>query len=332
VLPLKASIKRRLDRSTEVKELLATLPGASAADMADARAAAMARPIRYPLGSAQAEELALRAGLKPLIRELLSAADLEREQTRLQAAGFVTGVAPRVYGPTQDGWVISEESMVEPHLARRALFVGRDRGRIAEAIACQMERTDESDIELGRLLGYPRCCVEAFVETSIPRTNVEVAAASLARTSGMLQPRLNVLDHGIFHYIFWMPCRYDCPLSFRYAEVIAAVIARRHAQFVSSIDEALSGHRLVVIDEVQLSMQGRFDGVGVRPSSVWPTARDRHPSAALDPDVVDAVARALVLVRGAQQVSVIEGVLHVDGRPVATPSESVLVPFGRAQR
>jgi hypothetical protein len=217
---------------------------------------------------------------------------------------------------------------VQPPAARQALFVGRDRDRIAEAVACDLAKTDEADIHLGRLLGYPRCCVEAFVATSMTRRNAEVYAATLARTDGAPEARLNVLDLGIFHFISWSPCTYRCPLSLRYAGAVGALVARRHARFVASMDAALGAHRLVLVDEVQLSMRGGFDGERVRPSSVWPAARDRHPSATLGPDAVEAVARALVLVGRAREVQVVRGTLHLDEMPIATPSPAVLVPFG----
>ena len=166
-----------------VAGLLQELPPVDAADVARARAAAAERPIPYPLGSGQAEEVALAGGLRPLVRQLLDAPSLESARARFERAGFLTGVAPRVYGPTRNGWDHTSESLSpDAPGARRALFVGRDRDRIAQAIEADLAKTDEGDRELGRLLGYPRCCVDAFVATSRHRLNTDLHAATIERT------------------------------------------------------------------------------------------------------------------------------------------------------
>ena len=43
---------------------------------------------------------------------------------------------------------------------------------------------EDHDVELGRLLGYPRCCVEAYVELPPPRRNVAAFAQAFARQIG----------------------------------------------------------------------------------------------------------------------------------------------------
>lgn len=311
-------------------DLLLELPSIGSAEVASARAAAAERPIAYPLGSGQAEEVALAAGLRPLIRQLLDARSLESARARFERAGFCTGVAPRVYGPTRNGWDHTPEALSpgDPG-ARQALFVGRDRARVEQAIACDLAKTDEADVELGRLLGYPRCCVEAFVATSRHRLNTDLFAATAERTRGRSHPRLNALDLGVFHYISWSPCTFDCAWSLRYADAVAERLLRRHAAFVARIDEALSAHRLVLLDEVQLSVRGAFDGMAVAVEEAWPTARDRHPSAALDPDAHEAVARALAIVRWAKRLEVTMEGVFLDGERVRGTRGAFLVAFGR---
>lgn len=309
--------------------LLQELPPVDAADVARARAAAAERPIPYPLGSGQAEEVALAGGLRPLVRQLLDAPSLESARARFERAGFLTGVAPRVYGPTRNGWDHTSESLSpDAPGARRALFVGRDRDRIAQAIEADLAKTDEGDRELGRLLGYPRCCVDAFVATSRHRLNTDLHAATIERTRGPARPRLNALDLAVFHFISWSPCTFDCPWSLAYADAVAERLRRRHAAFVARIDEALAAHRLVLLDEVQLSLRGAFEGASVTLDEVWPTARDRHPSAALDPEAHEAVARVLALVRRARRLEVtMEGIV-LDGDLLPGTRGAFVVPFG----
>jgi hypothetical protein len=241
--------------------------------------------IEYPLGSGEGEEIALGAGLKPMIRQLLAAGDLDRTRARFEALGFVTAIAPRMYGPTHEGWDDTPDvAAIDPKTSRRALFVARDRSAIEEGIEADLAKTDEGDRALGRLLGYPRCCVDAFLEGGKQRKNADVIASTVRATNATeagFAPRLNVLDLAIFHWISWSPCTFGCAWSMRYADALVDVVGKRHPAFVRAIDAALSAHRLYVDDDVQLSIRGAFDGTTLTIDEVWPTARDRHPRATL---------------------------------------------------
>ncbi|MFO0658213.1 MAG: DUF483 domain-containing protein [Polyangiaceae bacterium] len=291
-------------------------------------AAVDARDIHYPFGSGQGDELALRCGLRPLIRELLNDREIEQAIRRHQAAGFVCEIAPRRYGPTHDGWDDTPDpSHIDPSQLRRALFTGRDRQRLVDAVACDDAKTDEADRELGRLLGYPRCCVEAFVSSSSQRKNVSLIERAIGNTQGLALARLNVLDLAVFHYISWYPCSYRCEWSARYANALADRIRRVAPAFVTHIDRALSKHRLVLHDDVQLSLEGTRNHDTLSYSSVQPTSRDRHPHASLSTPSRDAVARALAVLQQAKTLRLETRALVVDTHPYALESQPVLISF-----
>ena len=314
---------------TLVESLRDALPVRDRAAVEHARADADRRPIAYPLGSGQAEEVALSIGLRPLIRQVLQRRDLGVARARFERSGFTCEVAPRVYGPSRDGWDGAKSSLPpDAPGARQALFVGRDRARVEEAVACDVAKTDEADRALGRLLGYPRCCVEAFVATSAHRFNTELYARAVARTRGAAHPRLNGLDLAIFHFVSWSPCAFDCALSLAYADAVAARLQRTHAPFVTAVDAALAAPRLVLLDEVQLSLRAERDGEGYLLRDAWPTARDRHPHIALDADAREAVARALALVRGAARLATTPRGLLLDGALLAGTEGAFVAPFG----
>jgi hypothetical protein len=312
--------------------LFEALPPVDEASMARALGEVAARPIRYPLGSGQADELALRAGLRPLMRELLRPGDLAVAQARYARAGLASEVAERRYAITRDGWDHADRPPADDDPdARRALFVGRDRGRLEAAIAADLAKTDEADRELGRLLGYPRCCVDAFVDSSSQRKNPEVLRAALARTLGRAAARLNIADLAVFHFVSWYPCAYDCAWSLRYADAVAGLVARLSPGpdgFASRIDAALARHRLVLADDVQLSIDGERAGGALTLREVSPTARDRHPDASLEPLPARVVARALVALRGARALAIEGSTLVLDGRAWPLPEAPVLLPFG----
>ena len=317
--------------------LIVALAGAGSdpAALDRARTAATARPIDYALGSGESDEVGLFAGIKPLLRQLLAPAEVDRVRARSLALGL--HVEETVHLDTPGG----------PSEKGRVLFIARDPRRARAAAA--LEGREGHDLEMGLLLGYPRCCLEAYFATPPPRRNPDVAARA-AQKSRAFYPRLNVLDLAIFHYVSWLPCAFDCAPSRAYADAIANHIARRHGQFVGAapgrapktvcppgcrhqtfvgaIDAALSAHRLMLLEDVQVSITGRFDGDSLHVERAWPTARDRHPAVSLSPDALEAAARASVIIEKAGIVTVEENVLFANGEPIVATPDARLFPFG----
>ncbi len=318
---------------TSPRDLVAALQGVDPARLTTARAALAARPIEYALGSGEADEVALYAGIKPLVRQVLSPAELPAARARFWQLGLSCGEAThRVALPSTGGVV---------------LFVSRDPRRVQEAVRC--EALPEHDLELGRLLGYPRCCVEAYLEVPPPRTNVQAFAAAAANTPGRFLPRLNTIDLAVFHYLSWVPCSFGCELSRAFADAVAHHLGKRHGQFlahpaqparascppgcrherfVEAVDAALGAHRLLVFEDVQVSLSGRFDGEVLQVERAWPTARDRHPDARLEDAAGEASARVAALVGAGTRLRIEGGAVSVDGATVFSTADARLFPFG----
>lgn len=314
---------RALPVCTSAADVARALDFVDPARVARARVEADARPIPYALGSGEADEVALYAAIKPLLRQVLPASAVAHARARFEALGLVVAEA--------------EHRVALPSTLGTVLFVGRDAGRVAEAVRC--EGAPDHDRELGRLLGYPRCCVEAYLEVPPPRRNVDVLARARG-ASRRFAPRLNVLDLAVFHYVSWLPCSFSCALSATFADAVAHHIAQRHGQFlargravrstcppgcrherfVAAIDAALATDRLLVTEEVQVSMRG---------GRASPTARDRDPNAALSHDAREAVARLVAAIEERGTVSLVDGVLHVGGEAVLRAPDALFVPFGR---
>jgi hypothetical protein len=314
------------------REIAAALPPGDPALVAAAGAEVDARPIPYALGSGESDEVALYAGVKPLLRQVLHVREVAAARARFEALGLVVAEAAHRVDLASTAGVV--------------LFVGRDGARVRAAVAC--EAATEHDVELGQLLGYPRCCVEAYLGLCPPRRNGEVFRRAFAASGGRFAPRLNTLDLAVFHYVSWLPCSFSCALSRAFASAVASHIENRHGQFlggarrarvtcppgcrhqvfVRAIDEALSAHRLVLHEDVQVSLLGRFDGERVALERCWPTARDRHPDARIDGEAREAVVRLTALVRAAGTVGVERGTLVVDGAAILTAPDALLVPFG----
>jgi hypothetical protein len=316
--------------------------------VARARAEADARVIDYVLGSGEADEVALYAGIKSLLRQVLPHLEVAAVRKRFQDLGLAVEEAEhRVASPSTEG---------------RILFVGRDARRVRDAVAC--EARPDHDRELGRLLGYPACCVDAYLDVPPPRRNVDVFARAMVASGGVFEPRLDALDLAIFHYVPWLPCSFSCELSKRFADAVAHHIAKRHGQFlartphgrgegrgapapsraaplgtcppncrherfVDAIDRALSAHRLVLAEDVQVSVRGRVVRGEVRVEAAWPSARDRHPQApALDASAREATARLVAVLEARGSVAVDKGVVYSGGTPLLETTNAFLVPFG----
>ncbi len=306
--------------------LLEALPVRDA-DLVDrCRRQVASRTIRYPVGSGEAEMFALIAGLRRLVRQRLRAPDIARLRGFAARRGLHVGIAPGFWGRGPGGedkrFTVDGAQTAEPF---RTVFIGRDPGDVAAGISAE----GRDDVELGRLLGYPKCCVEAFVSTPLPRPNLRLLASTLSRTRGRPLARLNVADLHVFHYVSWTPCSFVCPWSARYADRIATLLDTRHAGFRRRIDDALGAHRLVLHDDIQISIRGEYDGTEVRVEDAWPTACDRHPDARLDGDSTEAVARLLALIRAAGGVSVHGRSLQIGAETLPLGDTALLLPFGQ---
>lgn len=316
------------------RDVCAALPAPDPARLAARRAQARSRHFAYPYGSGQAEEVALLAGFKPLLRQFLSESDIHAASLRFQQQGLTVAVAE-----------------AEPRRVSRPgrfLHVSRDPELARESVAADAAaETDAGRARFGRLLGYPACCVEAFVATPAPRRNTRLIAGALSR-SAHWAPRLNMLDLGVFHYLSWAPCSFACTASIAYADRVAARLvachgrvdaaesapsascasACPHAQFVAEVDTALAAHRLLILEDVQLSMTGIWTQGRLEIQRVWPAACDRHPRATLAEDALEAAACVAALLDQVDTLSVVDGVLIADARPLLRATELVLVPFG----
>jgi hypothetical protein len=290
--------------------LTLALPMPGPAALGRARAQAAQRPIAYPFGSGHADEVALFAGIKPVLRQLLAEGEVEAARARFTARGYAVEVATHTHN----------------YPGRCALFAGRDARRVSAA--AEHEALEDADLAMGELLGYPRCCVEAYLAEPPPRRNAVVLRRALERTRGRAHPRLNTLDLSVFHFISFFPCSFRCERAAAFASALAEALRPGHGRFVQALEQALGAHRLLALEAVQVSMLGRFDGRRVWVERAWPTCRDRHPGAPSSAEEQEAAARLCALVEEGGSVSVAEGVVVAGERELCRTPDAMLVPFG----
>jgi hypothetical protein len=254
------------------------------------------------------EVLAFRAGLKPVVlltvkegevakvREWLTGAHLEI-QTRQLSVG------------AHDVWQSSGGSRVEifaskePTLARRAAELHAD--------------PSGSLGEMGELMGYPPCCVEAFARQVDRGNNTMNRYASAARTREP-GPWPWELNDTWLKLVPFFPCSYTCEAALRFARAVAAEL---------SLEEQLARPTLYLSHDNALAFGGavqsdgsvRYDSVRVTPGA----ARDTRRLARLA-TTADTVSL------GPEELSFRAGGRVIASLSRADPGLAILMPFGSA--
>lgn len=297
-------------------------------------------------GASHADRLALGAGLKPMVRELAP----RRAWPAIRAAAERDGLLWRTHDlPVRQsvaGGLLTDRTLrekkgddeAEDRASDRLLvLLGRDEEALEEALAIERaqvggldpERAVAGSARLGRLLGYPECCVDAFTELGQVHHNREPIAAAAAR-SGRFDPRLNNTLLSVFHHVSWFVCRYDCPESTARAAQIDRLLSRDRAE----ANRVLGLPRLYVDDrrQVILDAELRGDRMVVR-DAFTPYALDRRAEhAALEwvfwIDVVAPIRRGDELAVEASELVVYEAGRVIDR--VERPEGGVWLPFGAA--
>lgn len=217
-------------------------------------------------------------------------------------------------GPRPTGARVRERCAVyvsgEASLAERA----KELDRMAES-----SREGDSAKELGALLGYPPCCVEAFC--ALPRRwpNRYPIAASMGRTN-TFEPRLNNVALDRFAWIAWFPCRYDCEASLTLANAAAEALSQTHVAEMARAEATLALPRLYLDDRRQAVLHG---ATGTRTALTFerlePLTRGDQPA---DPAWAE-VAEADALKVDGQTVT-----LYREGQPIPWQADPLLLPFG----
>ena len=332
-------------------------------DVRAAYAAFLAAPFRIRLGGNDAEWAALRLGIKPMVREVVSPVQWRSMRPTYEAMGYATlaletavseepfegytferGLqgqkeARGTFGADADDRHIGRVSGDASFDDRVIVYVGRDRARLEKArdldavfIGRRAGEEEAAFIDaMGGLLGYPLCCTSAFSHLVRTYSNRRPVRDALARTRRPA-PLLNNLSLGIFHYIAWFPCRYDCPESLAKVRPVDAHYRSVAPREREKVLHALSMPRVYLDDRRQVLLDGRAttDGV-VRYRSVHtPFTFDRQAAtAAFDwvfyADVVRSIALGDELRVSGSELFVLRKGVQIAALPTA--EEPLLLPF-----
>ena len=169
------------------------------------------------------ELMAFEAGIKPALYLTLPRAEAEALLPRF-GKHFVTRVDYTLdHDPVRD--VRARVNAPEGEGTHVDLFIARDESSAARAREIYLDPRGPSAHlrEMGAMLGYPACCVEAFAALDDRSNNSAIRYAAHARTVAAGARFEPVLNNLFAHVLPWFPCGYGCGAS---VEAGRAVLAR----------------------------------------------------------------------------------------------------------
>lgn len=194
----------------------------------------------------QVEIEALLAGLKPRYRSVLSEEQLAQKVRLLEEAGVAW------YSPgARMNEDLSQNRMAPGEAAnKRILYAGGSADslrRMAELdlalLSANLPLPEQVELtrELGRLLGYPECCIAAY-QVLGERQNRVLAEQGLAAVLACGQQpswMLNNLSPTVLALLPWIPCSYRCAESLRRVTALWEMLCRQSASQTRQIEEFL---------------------------------------------------------------------------------------------
>lgn len=201
------------------------------------------------------EWLAVEHRAKPGMRVTLPADRLDAYVNRLQKHGFSHAAAAR---PAHLPGRSSQEVVYVAWDARHAEALRDAESEILPGGPSRAPdaATFDAHRRLGALLGYPDCCVEAFLgrlsrgvtkRSGGGEANEDfVAAEDALSRSDRPDPRLNnLLFDRQLRLVSFYPCRFDCPAGLARADAVFAAVGRASREAAGALLSALTARVLL---------------------------------------------------------------------------------------
>lgn len=270
------------------------------------------------LGCSRAEEVAYLAGVKPVLYLTVPFDRLDATLERFE------GHRIAVVDPRTGGRVARGVSTAHAHV-----FVSRhaDGPSACERIYRAGDPTRQA-AEMGRWMGYPPCCAEAFARSRDNSSDSGNVYAAAARTAGGGHPLLNL---GAVYLVPFYPCSFDCDAAAGFAAAVfdalfpasgfpeqRADVLRRTSRPTLYFDNGLS----VFFEGVRAGSDVRYDGIEFGCRTPDPTLDYRLMSLTLGPALTSG-----------RQLSVGDARWIVEGGPARSElprrpdSPGILLPF-----
>jgi hypothetical protein len=219
-----------------------------AAETAELFAPASASPTGHTDWLPFFEWLAVRTGLKPASRHVAAAASAERLLEAARADGLRAIAEPA-------GDFVS--SFLTDHRGSDTIvYAARTDAELTAVVAAEramMEICARGELPgaehvraLGTALGYPPCCIEAFIPIR-DLSNAEIRFHALRSTGPSASWLLNQAIDGRVLVAYAM-CRCDCAPSIAYGRALLDEVAKHNPQGAAELERALRGLMILFAD------------------------------------------------------------------------------------
>lgn len=199
---------------------------------------------------------------KAIKRQAIPADELDETAAFYSKLGLVVIKYPEIFYLDRYDNYVSEESG-----GRKCgiLIIAREK-QFAERMfelskAERQESPDKKPLirEIGKLLGYPACCTEFFLNTENTYDNNMLPVRTLLNTRGRLNPLLNRIGEYVF--ISHIPCGYNCKNSGKIARVVFDEIRNEYGQDTADKMLAANSARVVYFNRrSRITLEGHQRG------------------------------------------------------------------------
>ncbi len=211
-----------------------------------------------PIGRLDVEWVAIKAGVKPANRVTISPERAGELEARARREGFAVERGARVV--QFPGRPASAILYLSPDPERARELVDAEAPLLPpESARLRVDEAVPLHARLGRLLGFPCCCVDEFgarlrrgVTRRLDGRDAHedfVAAECAARASQRFLGRLNDLSPDRrARIVTFYPCRYDCTAAAAFAAAVFAAAERIDRAAAAALRAALVGEMTIAVD------------------------------------------------------------------------------------
>lgn len=215
--------------------------------------------LRSPVPPEPLELWAFRAGRKPVAFLTVRPEEAERAAAWFEGA-HVERRERRVRVGPQDAWTDRRDEG-EPRIE---LYVSSEPALAREAARLQSELDPSAAVrELGALMGYPACCVEAFAAQDDRANNTRNRYATAARTAAGERWPFELANLSTM-LIPCYPCSYTCGAALELARAVLAQMEAAHPGVTAEVRAALARPVLYFDHDRQIALDGEASGERAR--------------------------------------------------------------------
>jgi len=172
------------------------------------------------------EEVAFANGDKPVLYLVVPAREVDALQAKYADATIVRREIPLAV-ESATGRRVYEANNGENNAH---VFISRDAALAERAARLWDDGSSRNAVAIGELMGYPACCVAAFVALGERGNNAALTYVTAARSRALGAPFHAVLNSPVRHVIPCTPCTFGCARAIAWAERVLAALPENVAK------------------------------------------------------------------------------------------------------